>query len=93
LPVNKVITGGMIILSNVVRNRRPDLILEIMTQLLQNLYIAAPYFFVLVLIGATIGGLWLALQMKKSHTSERFSVSDQLFLKRNASRLRKVQLH
>jgi hypothetical protein len=65
-----------------------------MTQLLQNLYLIAPYLFVLVLIGATVGGVWLMLQLRKSgNTTQHFSVSDRLYMKRNATRLRKMQLH
>jgi hypothetical protein len=64
-----------------------------MTQLLQNLYIIAPYIFVLVLIGATIGGVWLMVQLKKSGNTQHFSVSDRLYMKRNATRLRKMQFH
>lgn len=64
-----------------------------MTQLLQNLYIIAPYLFVIVLIGATIGGVWLMLQLRKSGTTQHFSISDRLYMKRNATRLRKMQLH
>lgn len=64
-----------------------------MTQLLQNIYLLAPYIFSLVLIGATVSGVWLILQLKKSDNSQHFSIGDRLFMKRNAARLRKMQLH
>ncbi|MEO6286084.1 MAG: hypothetical protein ABIN80_12450 [Dyadobacter sp.] len=64
-----------------------------MTQLLQNIYLLAPYIFSLVLIGATGSGIWLILQLRKPGNSQHFSVGDTLFIKRNAERLRKMQLH
>jgi hypothetical protein len=64
-----------------------------MTQLLQNIYLLAPYLFSLVLIGAAVSGVWLILQLKKSDHTQHFSVGDRLFMKRNAERLRKMQLH
>jgi hypothetical protein len=64
-----------------------------MTQLLHNIYLLAPYLFSLVLIGAAVSGVWLILQLKKSGHTQHFSVGDRLFMKRNAERLRKMQLH
>lgn len=63
-----------------------------MTQLLQNLYIITPYLFIIVLIGAALCGVWLITQLKKSPDDSRFMVSDNLLLKRNAARMRKMQL-
>ncbi|WP_353720940.1 hypothetical protein [Dyadobacter sp. 676] len=63
-----------------------------MAQLLQNLYNIAPILVMIALVGAAIGGFWLVIQLKKDHSYRRYSVSDRLFLKRNADRLRKVQL-
>jgi hypothetical protein len=64
-----------------------------MTQLLQNIYAFAPYLFMLVLISATFLAFWLIGQLKKSPGDSRFSQEDNLFLKRNAARLRKMQLN
>lgn len=64
-----------------------------MTQLVQNIYFIAPYLFVAVLIGAVASGIWLIFQLKKSSNYNQFSLSDRLFMKRNAMRLRKMQFH
>ncbi|SDE51811.1 hypothetical protein SAMN04487996_105262 [Dyadobacter soli] len=64
-----------------------------MAQLLQMLYYIAPILAVVTLVGAAAGGLWLVVDLKKRSTYNRYTLSDRLFLKRNADRLRKVQLH
>jgi hypothetical protein len=64
-----------------------------MAQLLQNIYSIAPVLFVIVLIGAAIGGFWLMIAIRKNSPYHRFYLSDRLFFKRNANRLRKMQLH
>jgi len=66
-----------------------------MTQLLQNIYIIAPYLFVAVLLAAAFCAIWLISELKKSQSGSQnqYSVSDRLFLKRNATRLRKIELH
>ncbi|MCE7064199.1 hypothetical protein [Dyadobacter sp. CY326] len=68
-----------------------------MTQLLQNIYAIAPYVFVLVLLGATFGGVWLIAQLRKSSgdnlQQEHYSVADRMFMKRNAARLRNIEFH
>lgn len=66
-----------------------------MTQLVQNIYILAPYLFVAVLLAAAFCAVWLISELKKSdpESGNHFPVSDRLFLKRNAARLRKVEFH
>jgi len=64
-----------------------------MAQLLQNLYNIAPILVMIVLVGAAAGGFWLVIELKKRSAYTRYSLSDRLFLKRNANRLRKMQLH
>lgn len=64
-----------------------------MAQLLQNLYNIAPILATIALFGAAAGGFWLVLELKKRSAYTRYSLSDRLFLKRNANRLRKIQLH
>lgn len=64
-----------------------------MAQLLQNLYNIAPILATLALFGAAVGGFWLVLELKKRSAYTHYSLSDRLFLKRNANRLRKIQLH
>ena len=65
-----------------------------MTQLLQSLYTIAPVLFVIVLLSATFFGVWLIMQLKKSSGAENeYSVADRMFLKRNAARMRKMELH
>lgn len=64
-----------------------------MAQLLQNIYNIAPIVLMIMLLGAAVGGLWLAIDLRKRSTYARYSISDRLFLKRNANRLRKMQLH
>ncbi|SKB92679.1 hypothetical protein [Dyadobacter psychrophilus] len=64
-----------------------------MTQLLQSIYAIGPYLFILVLMGAALCGVWLITELRKSPDRERFGVGDTMFLKRNASRLRKMELH
>jgi len=66
-----------------------------MTQLVQNIYTLAPYLFVVVLLAAAFCAVWLISELKKSNSesSNHFSVSDRLFMKRNAARLRKVEFH
>jgi hypothetical protein len=65
-----------------------------MIQLLQSIYAIAPFLFLIVLFGATFFGLWLATQLKKSSgRDEHYTVADRLFLKRNAARMRKMELH
>lgn len=64
-----------------------------MAQLLQNIYSIAPVLFVLVLLGAVTGGFWLMISIRKDSSYNRFYLSDRLFFKRNANRLRKMQLH
>ncbi|TLV03638.1 hypothetical protein [Dyadobacter luticola] len=64
-----------------------------MTQLLQSVFTIGPFLFLIVLFAAAYAGIWLIFQLKKSNHYEQLSVSDRLFLKRNASRLRKIQLH
>ncbi|MCF2487233.1 hypothetical protein [Dyadobacter sp. CY347] len=64
-----------------------------MTQLLQSIYAIGPYLFIVLLIGATFCGVWLITQLKKSPGDDRYSVADNMFLKRNAARLRKVEWH
>lgn len=64
-----------------------------MAQLLQNLYNIAPILVMIALMGAAAGGFWLVIELKKRSAYTRYSLSDRLFLKRNANRLRKMQLH
>lgn len=64
-----------------------------MAQLLQNFYNIAPLLVMIMLVGATVGGLWLVIQLRKGNAHTRYSLSDRLFMKRNANRLRKIQLH
>jgi hypothetical protein len=64
-----------------------------MAQLLQNLYNIAPILVIIALFGAAVGGFWLVLELKKRSAYTHYSLSDRLFLKRNANRLRKIQLH
>ncbi|MCF0042679.1 hypothetical protein LXM24_21430 [Dyadobacter sp. CY399] len=64
-----------------------------MTQLLQSMYAIGPYLFILVLMGAALCGVWLITQLKKSPDHDRFGVNDTMFLKQNATRLRKMELH
>jgi len=66
-----------------------------MTQILQNIYTIAPYLFVVVLLAATFCAVWLISELKKSRSESHnpFSVSDRLFMKRNAARLRKMEFH
>ncbi|MCF0052295.1 hypothetical protein LXM25_19665 [Dyadobacter sp. LJ53] len=64
-----------------------------MTELLQSIYAIGPYLFILVLVGATMFGVWLITQLKKSPGQDQFMVGDAMFLKRNATRLRKMELH
>ncbi len=64
-----------------------------MAQLLQNLYNIAPFLAMIALFGAAAGGFWLVIELKTRSTYNRHSLSDRLFLKRNANRLRKIQLH
>lgn len=64
-----------------------------MAQLLQNLYNIAPILVMIVLVGAAAGGFWLVIELKKRSAYTRYSLSDRLFIKRNANRLRKMQLH
>ncbi|WP_031527555.1 MULTISPECIES: hypothetical protein [Dyadobacter] len=64
-----------------------------MAQLLQNFYLILPYlFFVLLLVAGGVG-VWLIAQLKKGSHYQNYSVGDRLFMKRNASRLRKMQLN
>jgi hypothetical protein len=64
-----------------------------MAQLLQNLYNIAPVLAMIALVGAAAGGFWLVVELKKRSAYTHYSLSDRLFLKRNANRLRKMQLH
>lgn len=66
-----------------------------MTQLLQNIHILAPYLFVAVLLATAFCAIWLISELKKSQTGSQndYSVSDRLFMKRNAARLRKMEFH
>lgn len=64
-----------------------------MAQLLQNIYNIAPVLFLLALLGATLGGFWLVIDLRKRSENSRYSMSERLFMKRNAARLRKMQLH
>lgn len=64
-----------------------------MAQLLQSFYNIAPIIVMIMLIGAAIGGLWLVIQLRRGNAYNRYSLSDRLFMKRNANRLRKMQLH
>ncbi|CAG5072204.1 hypothetical protein DYBT9623_04075 [Dyadobacter sp. CECT 9623] len=64
-----------------------------MAQLLQNFYLFIPYLFVALLMLAAAIGVWLIAQLKKNSSYQNFSIGDRLFMKRNASRLRKVQIH
>jgi len=64
-----------------------------MAQLLQNLYNIAPILAMIALFSAAAGGFWLVIELKKRSAYNRYSVSDRLYLKRNANRLRKMQLH
>ena len=64
-----------------------------MTQLLQSIYAIGPYLFILVLAGAALCGVWLITELRKSPSHDRFGVQDTMFLKQNASRLRKMELH
>lgn len=64
-----------------------------MAQFIQSLYTIAPILLTVALAGAAIGGFWLVIDLKKRSADNRYSVSDRLFFKRNANRLRKMQLH
>lgn len=64
-----------------------------MAQLLQNLYNIAPVLAMIALIAAAACGFWLVIELKKRSAYTRYSLSDRLYLKRNADRLRKMQLH
>ncbi|ACT96918.1 hypothetical protein [Dyadobacter fermentans] len=64
-----------------------------MAQLLQQIYHIAPVLLTIALFGAAICGIWLVADLKKRSAYNRYSMSDRLFLKRNANRLRKMQLH
>ncbi|KAA6434111.1 hypothetical protein FEM33_22795 [Dyadobacter flavalbus] len=66
-----------------------------MTQLLQNIYLITPYLFIAVLLAAAFCAIWLISELKKSQAGSQneFSVSDRLFIKRNAARLRKMEFH
>ncbi|SEJ47842.1 hypothetical protein SAMN05216327_11148 [Dyadobacter sp. SG02] len=64
-----------------------------MAQLLQNLYNIAPVLAMIALFGAAAGGFWLVFDLKTRSANARYSLSDRLFLKRNANRVRKMQLH
>lgn len=64
-----------------------------MAQLLQNLYNIAPVLALIALVAAAAGGFWLVIELKKRSAYTHYSLSDRLFLKRNAGRLRKMQLH
>lgn len=64
-----------------------------MAQLLQNLYNIAPLLALIALVAAAAGGFWLVIELKKRSAYTQYSLSDRLFLKRNAGRLRKMQLH
>ncbi|GGM85453.1 hypothetical protein GCM10010967_16880 [Dyadobacter beijingensis] len=64
-----------------------------MVQLLQNIFDLAPVLVTIVLFGAALGGFWLVIDLKKRGSYHRYSVGDRLFIKRNANRLRKIQLH
>ena len=65
-----------------------------MTQILQSFYAIAPYLFSMVLIGAAFVGIWLITQLKKTADEENpISVADRMFLKRNATRIRKMEFH
>ncbi len=64
-----------------------------MAQLLQNLYNIAPILLLIALFGAAAGGFWLVIELKKRSSHTHYSLSDRLFLKRNANRVRKMQLH
>jgi hypothetical protein len=63
-----------------------------MTQLIESFFHFAPFLFTAVLLGAIASGIWLVIQVKKSGNQQSFSISDQLYMKRNASRMRKMQL-
>jgi hypothetical protein len=64
-----------------------------MAQLLQNIYNIAPILLLLALLGAAAGGFWLVIELKKRSSQRNHYLSERLFLKRNANRLRKMQLH
>jgi len=64
-----------------------------MAQLLQNIYNIAPVLLMIALLGAAAGGFWLVIELKRRSSYNRYSLSERLFLKRNANRLRKMQLH
>lgn len=64
-----------------------------MAHLLQNLYNLAPVLALIALVAAAAGGFWLVIELKKRSAYTHYSLSDRLFLKRNAGRLRKIQLH
>ncbi|KAA0989024.1 hypothetical protein FXO21_02015 [Dyadobacter sp. UC 10] len=64
-----------------------------MAQLVQNLYWLLPYITIGLLMLATVTGVWLITQLKKNSGYQGFASGDRLFMKRNASRLRKMQLH
>ncbi|MCF0070908.1 hypothetical protein LZD49_10530 [Dyadobacter sp. CY261] len=64
-----------------------------MAQLLQNICNLAPFVVMIILLTAAVGGFWLAIDLKKRSSDARYPLSDRLFLKRNANRLRKMQLH
>ncbi|HWV30906.1 MAG TPA: hypothetical protein VN038_14710 [Dyadobacter sp.] len=64
-----------------------------MAQLLQNLYNLGPMLAMITIAGAAAGGFWLVVELKKRSAHTHYSLSDRLFLKRNANRLRKMQLH
>ncbi|MGG7663361.1 hypothetical protein [Dyadobacter sp. BHUBP1] len=64
-----------------------------MAQLLQNIYNLGPVLAMIAIAGAAAGGFWLVVELKKRSAYTRYSQSDRLFLRRNANRLRKMQLH
>nr|WP_295930281.1 hypothetical protein [uncultured Dyadobacter sp.] len=64
-----------------------------MAQIIQSIYTIAPILLTVALAAAAIGGFWLVIDLKRKSAGHRYSVSDRLFFKRNANRLRKMQLH
>ncbi|GGH34305.1 hypothetical protein ACN9ML_31485 [Dyadobacter endophyticus] len=64
-----------------------------MAQLLQNIYNIAPMLVIIALFGAAAGGFWLVLDLNRKSAHTHYSISERLFLKRNANRLRKIHLH
>jgi hypothetical protein len=64
-----------------------------MAQLLQNIYVIAPYILISVMTAAVMAGVWLLLQVRKKSAYQQFSTADRLYMKRNSARFRKMQLH